>query len=165
MRLFIAAPFPDDVRDSLCDYMQNMRDSGMMGNFTRYENLHLTLSFLGETASIAPVKQAMDEVKFAPLRLTIGKSGSFGDLLWVGVTGDGLSLLANDLRAGLEKNGVSFDTKKFRPHVTLVRRAVGGTVPEMEKISFTADKISLFNSERIKGRLTYTPLYSVSSAD
>lgn len=51
MRLFVAILFPEPVRKALMDTMAQMRAQGAHGNFTRPENLHLTLAFLGETGA------------------------------------------------------------------------------------------------------------------
>ena len=46
MRLFIAINFNEDVTDDLARLQAELRDCGAEGNFTRPENLHLTLAFI-----------------------------------------------------------------------------------------------------------------------
>jgi len=49
MRLFIALPLTDPVLPALAELTQKLKADGIRGNFTRPENLHLTLHFLGES--------------------------------------------------------------------------------------------------------------------
>ena len=48
MRLFIAIQFPDRIKKALSYLQQDMRDIGIEGNYTKEENFHLTLVFIGE---------------------------------------------------------------------------------------------------------------------
>ena len=46
MRLFLAIELSDAVKNQLCAAMDTLRANARSGNFTRRENLHLTLAFL-----------------------------------------------------------------------------------------------------------------------
>ena len=48
MRLFIGLPLSPEGRKQAADYMTALRKAGVKGTFTRPENLHVTLAFLGE---------------------------------------------------------------------------------------------------------------------
>ena len=75
MRLFVAILFPEPVRKALMDTMAQMRAQGAHGNFTRPENLHLTLAFLGETGAegCRAAVRAVDSVcGRAPFSLSLG---------------------------------------------------------------------------------------------
>ena len=69
-----------------------------------------------------------------------------------------------DVRAALGAAGVPYDKKKFRPHITLVRRAwwPGGLavedLAEAPRVSMDVDRVYLMKSERLNGKLTYTPV-------
>ena len=58
MRLFVAIRPSPAVRDVLLDVEAALRRQGR-GTFTRPENLHLTLAFLGEAESAAPAQAAV----------------------------------------------------------------------------------------------------------
>ena len=62
MRLFVAVLLSEPMRQALLDTMAQMRAQGARGNFTRKENLHVTLAFLGETDAQGCVraKRALD---------------------------------------------------------------------------------------------------------
>ncbi|MBQ7682572.1 MAG: RNA 2',3'-cyclic phosphodiesterase, partial [Oscillibacter sp.] len=66
MRLFIAIRFSDEVRRALAETQSFLRNRGVRGNFTKVENLHLTLAFIGEYADPDGVLDAMRGVPFAP---------------------------------------------------------------------------------------------------
>lgn len=89
MRLFIAINFEEEVKNQLCEAIEQLRESSLQGNFTGRENLHLTLVFIGETQRADDIKHAMDAVRAEPFVLKIGGLGLFkrqgGDLYWMGV--------------------------------------------------------------------------------
>ncbi|ROR31837.1 2'-5' RNA ligase [Mobilisporobacter senegalensis] len=60
MRLFIAILFHKEVKDYLKSIMKELKESSLRGNFVDYNNLHLTLVFLGELESDRKVRQAME---------------------------------------------------------------------------------------------------------
>ena len=163
VRLFVAILFPKNIREELSDSMRRLRAQGVRGNFSRDENLHLTLAFLGETEDLEGACRAVDSVDAAPFRLSFAGSGAFGDILWTGISDSPqLRSCVRTLRAALRERGVWFDSKPFRPHVTLVRRASGaeGVKIPVPKTPFTVSRISLMRSERTEGgRLIYTEAY------
>ena len=145
-----------------------LREKGR-GNFTREENLHLTLAFLGEVpaARLDEVKRAMDAVTVRSMKLNFAHVGCFvrdSELWWIGAddnrTLSGLQrALVNELRAA----DLPVDSKKFRPHITLAREMHIGNINRKELLpeAFATEvsAISLMVSERISGRLTYTEIY------
>lgn len=131
MRLFIAILLSEEVQDGLCDAMRDLRPRFRNGSFTPRENLHLTLSFLGETAPerLDAVREAMEAVDVPPFRLRIDGIGSFprrdGDIYWAGIErSDTLMRLQKELDAALTLRGFPMERRRFRPHLTLARRAV-----------------------------------------
>ncbi|MBR4210811.1 MAG: RNA 2',3'-cyclic phosphodiesterase [Oscillibacter sp.] len=164
MRLFIAIRLSDEIRSGLAEVQSFLRNRGVSGNFTRPENLHLTLAFIGEYADPESVLDAMRGVPFAPFSVRLDGFGSFGDLYWCGIGGDnGLSAYVKRLRRALAENGIPFDRKKFSPHITLIRKASfdrnrgfpGLTVPDA---SMEAERVSLMRSDRAKSGMVYTEI-------
>lgn len=172
MRLFIAVNFDDVLKDALDGTAQRLKEEADGGNFTRRDNFHLTLAFLGETPGgrIAAVKRAMESAPFAPFDLCFKKLGRFhhsgGDLYWVGALDCApLMELQKRLCAQLRREGFVMETRPFRPHLTLgreVRLPDGFDCAAFEKkmpaLCTHVEKISLMKSERIGGVLTYTEL-------
>ena len=48
MRLFIAIQLSGEIRNGLSAVRTYLKDHGVRGNYTKTENLHLTLAFIGE---------------------------------------------------------------------------------------------------------------------
>ena len=163
MRLFIAIQFPDQVRKALIDTMTDLREQGVSGNFSRTENLHLTLAFLGEVGSAERICRAMDQVTGAPFRLTLDGGGSFGNLYWAGLKeSPELADYVKRLRKKLRDEDIWYDPKAFRPHITIIRKAEheGKVQIRLRKETFLVTKISLMRSERKNGKLIYTEIYA-----
>ena len=141
-----------------------MRDHGVRGNYTKIENLHLTLAFIGEYSDPNFVLEVIHTVPFTPFPMRIEGFGSFGDLYWCGVGGnDGLLSYVKRLRRALAECGIPFDRKKFSPHITLIRRAEydrqrgfpGVVIPNL---SMQVSGVSLMRSDRTKSGMVYTEI-------
>jgi 2'-5' RNA ligase len=177
MRLFIAINFSENVKDSICGIIERLKNSGVGGNFTRRENLHLTLVFLGEIPGkrIGTIKAAMDGIGPGTPRkidLHFTELGSFSDILWLGIReNEALNRLQKDLSGELAMLGFRIENRRFKPHITVCRKAVlppgfdkAALRSDIEAIRETAYRIDLIKSERIDGRLLYTPIYSTKFA-
>ena len=143
--------------------MHEMKKAGVKGNYAPKQNLHLTLAFIGETDDVSAVKAALKNVAFKPFRIALSETGNFGDILYVGVKGNqGLSGAAKSVRSAFTSAGIPFDTKKFTPHVTIIRKAAGPyqtvKVPAGDMMVKT---ISLMKSEEKNGKRVYTPILTV----
>ncbi|MBQ3378556.1 MAG: RNA 2',3'-cyclic phosphodiesterase [Clostridia bacterium] len=175
MRLFIAVNFSDEVKDKLYETAKQLKKQSAGGSFSRRENYHLTLCFIGETDRVSDVKRIMDKLSFNAFSLKLCGLGRFssgeGAIYWIGVKENGeLSDIANKLSRGLLSAGFNIDKRRFKPHITLGRRVVMRREFDLEAfgsslwpISMNISRISLMKSERIEGRLTYTEVYGVSS--
>ena len=136
------------------------------GTFTRRENLHLTLAFIGETDHLAQAETALSRgwPAAAPSiwRRAVPWAGS-------GTSGGPASRAERPwrtwpgpFRPPCGRRGFAIERRAWRPHVTLVRRWRGpaprtGVAPA----AMTAERISLMRSDRVAGRLTYTEVSSV----
>lgn len=169
MRLFIAVLFQQEIQENLIKIIERLKSEMASGNLTRKENLHLTLAFLGETNRIAEVKKAMDEVSSSPFSLEFASLGAFrrdgGDIYWIGVQkNQTLSDIHRQLYQNLIKRGFSLEDRPFRPHLTLGRQMVFSEQFDrrnfmVPKLHQQVSEIVLMKSERIRGKLTYTPIY------
>ena len=168
MRLFIAIQPNKSVRAALRAVQNELRRRGVEGNYTRMENLHLTLAFIGEYPDADAVTDALQSLRFEPFTIRTEGFGSFGDLWWMGLASDGeLEALDRRLRHVLADNAIPFDRKSFRPHVTLIRQPRYRTDPHLDSLlipvaEMTVEKVSLMLSTRGKNGMIYTELGSVS---
>lgn len=152
MRLFIAIKVSDPMKEALIHTQNSIYDHGIRGNYTREENLHLTLAFIGEYPDPRPVMDALENVSFAPFELELQGMSGFGDLWWAGIKDTAsLTAVVGRLRRALDDTGIPFDRKRFSPHITLIRKA-DGRMPEIEipKAAMTVSALSLMRSDRGK---------------
>lgn len=161
MRLFVAVNFTPEFKKELLDAAAGLRKFCLDGNFTRPENLHLTLAFIGETRNISGAASAVAACSARPFDLAVGSFGQFRDLLWAGIDENpALKALAESIQAELRKRGFAIESRPFKPHITLARR-VSLSSPlcaKMPKASMTVRRVSLMESDRINGILTYSEI-------
>ena len=123
MRLFIAINFNEDVIEDLVRLQAEFKRCRVAGNFTKPENLHLTLVFIGEYGNPDDILDVMETVPFHPVPLKFDGLQHFRDMYFAGIghTPE-LESYVRRLRRALSGNGIPFDRKKFSPHVTLIRK-------------------------------------------
>ena len=169
MRLFIAIQLTDEMKNALTGVQTFLRGHGVHGNFTRLDNLHLTLAFIGEYADPDRVLDAMRSVAFSTFSIRLDGFGSFRDLYWSGIGGsEELAACVKRLRRVLAEQGIPFDRKKFSPHITLLRKASfdkraafpGVTIPDA---AMEVRTISLMRSDRAKSGMIYTELGNIEA--
>lgn len=163
LRLFVAISVPDPVKDEIEKAQIEMR-SALPGNFMRWtkrEQFHLTLKFLGNVAGarVAELTEVLREAcqPFGALRLRAERVGFFPDarfprVAWVGVNDDEGILLRlqrtieanvecfieengeHPGSAGVSPAGRQRSQEAFMGHVTLAR-IQGVRRPQAESLS------------------------------
>lgn len=171
MRLFLGIELPTAWRQALDRGAAGLKEAGVRANFTRRDNYHLTLVFLGETDRAAAAVAALEQVTSPPFPLRSASPGCFskkgGDIWWLGVEPlPGLLAAQRQLEDALREAGFSPEKRPYRPHITLARkvRSPAGLEPLTAPGRFPAlecrvDRLTLFSSERVEGVLRYLPLY------
>ena len=174
MRLFIAINFDEATKDRITAVQDRLRKTAK-GNFSRRENFHLTLAFLGETDAeqVATICRIMETLTVPKMKLDFDRVGRFrrerGDIRWIGIKKQPeLIALQKELTDKLRRFGFPIEERGFSPHITLSRETVPlSPVNDREimgeSFSAQADSISLMLSERINGKLTYTEQYRVTA--
>ena len=166
MRLFVAINPPPSTVDGLLGLQDDLRAKAGRGNFSLRDNLHMTLAFLGECdaaaagAAWAAVKAAEFE-RFTMVVDRVGCDRHHGrELWWAGVADcRELMTLQRAVARGLDVRGCEFDRRAFRPHTTLAREVDTTALPwAVEEFSWPVTQVVLMKSERLEGRLTYTPM-------
>ncbi len=164
MRLFVAIKLNDDIKDVLANIQDSWMFSGVKGNYTLTDNMHLTLAFIGEYEQPYDVLDVIEGIEFEPFDISLEGIGAFDSLWWAGLSdSDELKEPVIKLRRALSDKGIPFDSKSFTPHITLVRKAESpsGSIPAIKipsGISMTVDHISLFRSDRGKNGMVYTEI-------
>ncbi|MGH4016701.1 MAG: RNA 2',3'-cyclic phosphodiesterase [Pseudonocardiaceae bacterium] len=128
MRLFVALTPPGEVVEELRTSTSALRQMAPELRWTRPEQWHLTLAFLGEVDDpvIAELTSRLGRAaaRHPPLSLSLGGGGRFGQrVLWTRVHGDrhGLCRLADSVRAAARRSGLPVEQRPYRPHLTLAR--------------------------------------------
>jgi 2'-5' RNA ligase len=179
MRLFIAINFTEDIKEDLDEMVNNLKKQSESGTFTRKENLHLTLAFLGEITKeeVNTIVNVMEHSVIPSFSLTISEFGKFRiqreSLYWCGIKmTEPLKNLQSKLLYGLKNARFTPDDRPFKPHITLGRRCrMKGSFSEnnfrnsMPEMMMQVEKISLMKSERVNGILTYTEIADVKLYD
>ncbi|MDD2370456.1 MAG: RNA 2',3'-cyclic phosphodiesterase [Firmicutes bacterium] len=175
MRVFVAIELTDKIKDKLSDLQSEIKEICPIGNYSSWDNFHLTLRFIGEIdeSKIEGVKVCLENVgrgtrKFSIILMNLGifkKRNRF--VVWTGVM-DNTSLLRlyNKIELCLVDSGFIREDRIFRPHITVGRNVLIGDVVDLsvhsyiiEGISMEIRSICLMESKRVEGVLRYIPLY------
>ena len=97
------------------------------------------------------------------------KTGSFGSVWWTGFRESGaLEKLAGKVRDALEEAGIPYDKKKFKAHVTILRKPVYPDDRRISPIQFEpavmpVKEFSLMLSTRERKGMVYTQLGTIKA--
>jgi 2'-5' RNA ligase len=184
MRVFVAVPLPSDIKDRITDLMMDLKNrlpaEAAPVAWTKKENLHITLKFLGEVndaqipllkgvLSAAAQHTASFDLQLAQLH-TFSSDGPIRTL-WLGVSPSSeLQAIAEKVIAQCEANGFRREKRAFQAHVTLGRiKSVKGqavipsvTTPPATAVekTFRVNKIVLMRSILSAAGSTYTPVHT-----
>jgi RNA 2',3'-cyclic 3'-phosphodiesterase len=144
--MFIGIGLPDECRDAIFRVISPLREGAGPVSWTRAENLHLTLKFLGEVpeSRVEELGGMMSEaaVESRPFDLFLEGAGGFPSMsspriLWVGVREplDPVRKLHQNMEDVLYGGGFPREGRAYHPHVTVgrVRKRIIGR--QVERIS------------------------------
>jgi len=133
LRLFLAAPIPDDLRLKIAGIQDELRPNARQVKWVEPENLHLTLKFLGATdaeqvGGLAACAEAV-AARIAPMELVLAGLGAFPNArrphtVWIGLQAgqEPLAELAEALEEALAREcGVPREERRFGGHLTIGR--------------------------------------------
>jgi len=148
MRLFVAINFPEEVKEEIVKSIEKLNDSFPQVAWTKKENIHLTIKFLGyvKTNLLRQIKQKIEDsiCGVKPFELSFDKVGYFAReqlIIWLGVsTPVQLKFLIKRLDKEMDEIGFSKEKREFMPHITVGR---GKHLDEqiMEKIKYEISAI------------------------
>ena len=130
MRLFVALEIPSTVRQNLATLLDSLRAVTKEPRWVRAENLHVTLTFLGEVAEgkVGEVRGALGVIRSGnAISLEFRGLGFFPNekhprVFWAGMEASpNLKTLAGDIEGAMEKLGIPREKREFSPHLTLAR--------------------------------------------
>lgn len=132
MRMFVALPLPEAVKEDLAEFLEPRQEAGPDLRWSLPEQWHVTLAFLAEVAD-RHTDELLERLQRAaarrkPLVLNMGGAGAFPNaghakVLYAGIEHDGEELmrLAGGVRAAGAKSGIVVGGGRFLPHLTLAR--------------------------------------------
>jgi 2'-5' RNA ligase len=175
MRLFTALDLPAEIVTSLEYLIRKLKPRAKV-NWSRPENLHITIKFIGEFSAerLVELRKALAGVpRHGAIPVRIRKVGFHPNPhsphnFWCGVEAPGLEELAALNDAATATVGVPRETRKFSPHLTLarikdrvpmqsLREGIAG-LPSMEFGEFEARSFYLYESKLQPGGSVYTKL-------
>lgn len=126
-RAFFAL-WPDDATRAAMSRATRAVVGASRGRPIAKERLHLTVAFLGElTGAGLDVARAVPPIAVGPFELTLDAVGVWPEskILWLAPTSppDALMELEARLWQALAERGFRSESRAYRPHVTLARRA------------------------------------------
>ncbi len=127
-RVFLALWPNPDIRRELFTVAREVAESGG-GRVTPHDNLHITLVFLGSVGDpqLAAIHECAGEVVPRAFTLCLDRLQyrSRSQIAWLaaGTVPAALSELVDALGDRLRRRGFVIESRVFRPHVTLVRKA------------------------------------------
>lgn len=136
-RLFVSVDLPPELEPKLRDLQSYLRSTRADLGFTKPEQAHLTMKFLGDTpeSHLKEVKEAVDEAAEVvdPFRVEVGGTGVFPSrdyvsVVWVGVREgvDKLTRLHDALENETVGRGLADEAEHdYVPHITLARMNSG----------------------------------------
>jgi len=161
MRTFLAIKVPENVRKVVYDFAQVEAKKELPIKWVAFENLHITLKFLGEIDEDkrVEIKPAIVELgqRHSPFTIELEGLGCFPNprnprVMWVGVKqgGDALCAMAAELEKELARFGFEEETR-FHPHLTIGRikefcRVDSILAKSISTSAFDVDSVVLFKS-------------------
>jgi len=166
MRLFIAFPLEQQVRDKLSGIIDDLKPACDAVKWVNRQNIHLTSRFLGETHKdqVPRIIEKLDHIaaRYEPFESVIDSIGAYPNtrrprIVWVSTTRniDFLTKIATHVELAMQSIGFKAETKRFKAHLTLGRvkdpRRLGD-LPDclndykVEPIPIGFDRLVLFKS-------------------
>jgi 2'-5' RNA ligase len=168
MRLFIALSPDKEVTARLKHFIKESDRKIRSVRWTKIQNIHLTLKFLGEVkeAEVSAILEAMQGAiqDFSPFSFTLDKKGLFHNrgntILWIGASqAPALCDLAGRVRESVKRFG---DSKPFKPHMTVGRAKVKIYASLFDRILWEPVDYRVIQVELIKSELLpQGPQYTV----
>ncbi|WP_144555178.1 RNA 2',3'-cyclic phosphodiesterase [Bacillus sp. X1(2014)] len=132
---FFAVRIPEHTKQVMRNHMEKIREMIPFSRWVHYQDLHITLAFLGG-APPDKLTEADKDVRIAlsdetALTLNINRLGFFGSVtsprvFWADTEeSTHLQTIRKKVFSACEQVGFQLETRPFRPHITLARKWMG----------------------------------------
>lgn len=177
-RTFIAIELTSEVRARVAQHIACLRRElpDVRASWSREDNLHLTLKFLGNVP-VADIPKVSDAVTSATksvssFELTFSDCGTFPprgrpSVLWLGTQGSGLQILHAAIENELAEAGFARESRPFHPHLTVARLSHSEGARRLAElhqslgfapIAFDVSEVVVFRSELLKQGSKHTAI-------
>ncbi len=151
LRCFIAIDIPDQIKKDICELIEIFKKYDMDVKWVSYENLHITLKFLGNTFGdlIPKISDILGNIllPFEPFYIKIYSVGVFPNrkhprVVWVGIKDSEILIqLQEDIEKSMALLGYQKEDRKFQPHLTV------GRVRSPKGISNLINELDMFKEK------------------
>ncbi len=167
MRVFISIDIPDEIKKEIVKIQNKIPE--FKGKKTEFENLHLTLKFLGNVDEniLKEVKKRLEKIDFKKFEASVNSIGVFNEkfirIVWLKINGS--EKLQKEIDDVL--NGLFEKEKRFMGHLTIARVKFVDDKKSfleklkrinIEKIVFGIDKFKLKKSALNSSGAVYSDL-------
>jgi RNA 2',3'-cyclic 3'-phosphodiesterase len=184
-RCFIAIPVLPPAATNVLRIVADLRNSVDNVKWTREEELHITLKFLGEmdnrdlltvSSELRRICQTVEAFTASLDGISTFPRGKPPRIVWAGIQAgrDSLVSLYEQLDAAMVQLGVPQEGRAYTPHLTLGRVGRGADLERLQQHlqrvdsgmqgSFDVNEVILFASLRERGKLVYEPLDRIELA-
>lgn len=171
MRIFYALTFKNEDQNKIGHYRDIAANHIIKGRYTAIKNIHMTLAFVGEVpqSDVMAYEEILEELHLMPLTLDCRHLGTFKkkskEILWLGTEKNPSLLdLEKQLRKALKNEGLSFDDRKFIPHITLgreIKSTYDISQLVIAPLKIKPKGVALMISHRVHDELIYEPLMEI----
>ncbi len=182
IRTFVCLEVPAFIKVRIADLQQTLRRPDAKISWVKPSNVHLTLRFLGDVATLrmpsvgAAVERAAGRSR--PLEIEVGTTGCFPSaarprVFWVGLPAvpEALLSLHAMIEEELAREGFAQEDRRYSPHLTIGRvrspqnasRVAEDLIATgFERESFQATEVIVMRSDMDPAGSIYSPLFQVA---
>lgn len=130
MRLFVGLDIPEDIRERMRAYVDDLKRRGAQAKWTNPDGWHITLKFIGWTKRDAEIRQVLKKISGTPFDISFRNIGFFTPrqprIFYAGIEAPpALAELAGKIDQALVSCGVEAETRPYSPHLTFARTGSG----------------------------------------
>jgi 2'-5' RNA ligase len=174
IRAFVAVRMGEAIEQAVAAFQDSLRRLGADVAWTKPDNFHLTLRFLGTRVAPGPlaaiqIALARMAANIPPFPIEVSGAGAFPSLarprvIWVGLRSDGLKDLAGAVESLAVASGLPAETRPYTPHLTIGRVRAPQRVAVLRQPLAGASQ-QRFGTARIDEVLLYQSLLSPQGAN
>src|SRR5512133_3570890 len=118
MRLFVGLDIPEDIRERMRAYVDDLKRRGAHATWTNHDGWHITLKFIGWTKRAAEIRETLKTISASPFQVGFKDVGFFTPrkprIFYADIAGPpGLAELAGKIDQALVTCGVEAEKRPY----------------------------------------------------